>query len=157
MDRVPSRRTLLVGSFAVVFAVTLLAALSTAGAIVAHMELGTTGSATVEGIDPADDPDRLDVTLSLENPTGTAVEIRSAWLLVDHGDERVASNSGIAFDTVVVPAGERRSLVFEVSIIAEDVESVRRAAEAGDLTASGHLEGSVVDQNVRISIEDDRA
>lgn len=155
MARSPSLRTLLVaGSFAVVFLVTVAVGVSTVTAMVAHVEASATLTAEVEGVAPADDADRLDVTVAVENPTDAPIELRSAWIQVYDDGDAVASDSGVGFDEFVVPPGERRTVVLSATIEAEDPEAVREAARNGELSAKGRFEAKVVERSLQLSIEE---
>lgn len=150
-----SRRTLLlVGSFVVVAIVTLAAGFATATAVVAHVEASTSVDAEVESIEPAADANRMQVRMSVENPTRADFEFRSAFLQVFDDEEVVADNAGVNFDRTTVPAGETESLVVTVVVSNDaDPEAVREAARDGELRAAGRVEGSIVDRRFRISIE----
>lgn len=155
MDRSLSLRTLLVaGSFAVVLLVTVAVGVSTVTAMVAHVEASATLTAEVEGIAPAEEESRLDVTVAVENPTDAPLTIRSAWIQAYDDNTAVASDAGAGFDQFVVPPGERRTVVLSASIEAEDPSAVREAARNGELDAKGRFEAQVVERSLQLSIEE---
>ncbi|WP_058367424.1 hypothetical protein [Haloparvum sedimenti] len=157
MVRSPSPRSLLlVGSFALLVALTVGGALSTSAAVTAHMEASTSVEAQVAGIEPADGG-AVTVRLRVENPTEADMRFDAAWLPVSDGEEVVASTAGRSIDPVAVPAGE--TVTFGIRATGEDVstERLHAAAEADRLSADGRLTGTIVDRTVNVDVTDDRA
>lgn len=156
MGRSPSPRSLLlVGSFALLVALTVGGALSTSAAVTAHMEASTSVEAEVVGIEPADG-NAVTVRLRVANPTEADMRFHAAWLPVSEGDEVVASTAGRSIDPVAVPAGE--TVTFGIRAPGEDVstERLHAAAEADRLSADGRLTGTIVDRTVDVDVTDDR-
>lgn len=156
MDRSPSLSTLLVvGSFAVVFLVTVAVGVSTVTAAAAHVEASATLSAQAESVSPAGEQSQLDVTARVDNPTDAPLTVSSAWIQVYDNGSVVASDAGVGFDEFTVPPGESRTVMLSATIKAEDPEAVRAAARDGDLVAKGRFEARIVERGLQISIEGD--
>lgn len=157
MVRSPSPRSLLlVGSFALLVALTVGGALSTSAAVTAHMEASSSVEAEVVGIEPADG-NAVTVRLRIANPTGADMRFHAAWLPVSDGENVVASTAGRSIDAVEVPAGE--TVTFGIRATGRDVstDQLHAAAEEGRLSAKGRLTGTIVERTVTVKVTDDRA
>jgi LEA14-like dessication related protein len=107
--------------------------------------LATEVSVDVTGVSV--DGGRLDVDLTVSNPTGTGVTVRSGVFSVRANGTRVAAGSDDVGDVSVRP-DERRSVAFAVPIDPETVDAVRTTTTRG---GEGRLRG-----RVSMSVDEDR-
>lgn len=155
VDRTSLRpeKPLTVASFLLVAVVAVALFVPTLSAHLSVMNKVSIEATPIE-YETTDDGETLVATIRVDNPTQSGYTV-SYGRLYGNVDGETLTKIGAEVDESTVPSGETETITARLTVKEGKSDSVEQAIEAGTLTVTGQLQGTIEDHEVEIEVTDE--